>query len=396
MIVSDLICTAEAADTLLNEVRHAGRFALDTEFVSERTYRPRLALVQIATPDRVAAIDPLAVEDFSALWQLVADPAVVTIVHGGEQEARFCRLATGCLPAAYIDVQLAAGLVGERFPMSYANLVERVLKQRPRQGQARTDWLRRPLSDSQLDYALEDVRHLHALWDRLERLLNTHSRRSWLDEEEGRRLAAVERDLLATRWRRVAGAQKLSRRGLAVVRELSTWREQEAAQRDHPRTWVLSDHLIVAIAESLPRSLADLQRLRGLDRAKGRYAVTLLASVERALALPEDELPSRDRPSRKEAQVRMLGLLLEAMLESHCAHEGIDTSLVGGANDLRDLVRWHLSGKQGEAGPALVQGWRAELVGDLFEQALHGQVAVRVRDAWARDALEVAQYEAAD
>ena len=395
MTTTDLICTTGAADTLLDEIRHAGRFALDTEFVSERTYRPRLALVQIATPDRVAAIDPLAIEDLDALWRLVADPAVVTVVHGGEQEARFCRLATGCLPAAYVDVQLAAGFAGERFPMSYANLVERVLKRRPRQGQARTDWLRRPLSDSQMDYALEDVRHLHALWDRLERLLDARNRRSWLEEEEDRRLAAVERDLMGARWRRVAGAQKLSRRGLAVVRELSAWREREAAQRNHPRAWVLSDHLIVAIAESLPRSLADLRRLRGLDRVKDRYAATLLASVERALALPEDELPSRGRPSRKEAQVRMLGLLLEAVLESHCAKEGIDTSLVGGANDLRDLVRWHLDGKRGEAGLALIEGWRAELVGDLFEQALQGEVTVRVRDAWARDALEVAQCEGA-
>ena len=351
--------------------------------------------MQIATSDRVAAIDPLAVEDLDALWRLVADPAVVTVVHGGEQEARFCRLATGCLPAAYVDVQLAAGFAGERFPMSYANLVERVLKRRPRQGQARTDWLRRPLSDSQMDYALEDVRHLHALWDRLERLLDARNRRSWLEEEEDRRLAAVERDLMGARWRRVAGAQKLSRRGLAVVRELSAWREREAAQRNHPRAWVLSDHLIVAIAESLPRSLADLRRLRGLDRVKDRYAATLLASVERALALPEDELPSRGRPSRKEAQVRMLGLLLEAVLESHCAKEGIDTSLVGGASDLRDLVRWHLDGKRGEAGLALIEGWRAELVGDLFEQALQGEVTVRVRDAWARDALEVAQCEGA-
>lgn len=395
MTTNDLIGTTGAADTLLDEIRHAGRFALDTEFVSERTYRPRLALVQVATPDRVAAIDPLAVENLDALWRFVADPAVVTIVHGGEQEARFCRLATGSLPAAYVDVQLAAGFVGERFPMSYANLVERVLKRRPRKGQARTDWLRRPLSDSQLDYALEDVRHLQALWDRLEQLLDARNRRSWLEEEGDRRLAAVERDLMGVRWRRVAGAQKLGRRGLAVVRELSTWREREAAQRDHPRAWVLSDHLIVAIAESLPRSPADLRRLRGLDRVKDRYAAILLASVERALTLPENELPSRGRPPRKEAQVRMLGLLLEAVLESHCAKEGIDTSLIGGASDLRDLVRWHLDGKRGEADLALVQGWRATLVGDLFEQALQGQVAVRVRDAWARDALEVAQCEGA-
>ena len=395
MTTNDLIVTTGAADTLLNEIRHAGCFALDTEFVSERTYRPRLALAQIATPDRVAAIDPLVVEDLGELWRLVADPAVVTIVHGGEQEARFCRLATGCLPAAYVDVQLAAGFVGERFPMSYANLVERVLDQRPRQGQARTDWLRRPLADSQLDYALEDVRHLHALWGQLERLLDARNRRSWLEEEEGRRLAAVERDLIGARWRRVAGAQKLSRRGLAVVRELSTWREQEAAQRNQPRAWVLSDHLIVAIAESLPWSLADLRRLRGLDRVKDRYAAAWLAGVERALALPENELPARGRPPRKEAQVRMLGLLLEAVLESRCAKAKIDTSLVGGASDLRDLVRWHLGGKQGGVDLALIEGWRAELVGDLFEQALQGQVTVRVRDAWARDALEVAPCEGA-
>ena len=322
MTASDLITDAGAADLLFDEIREAGRFALDTEFVSERTYRPRLALVQLATPDRVAAIDPLAVGDLEAVWSLVADPAVTTIVHGGEQEARFCHLATGRLPAAYIDVQLAAGFVGGRFPMSYANLVQQALGLRPRQGQARTDWLRRPLADSQLDYALEDVRHLHPLWRRLEQQLADRDRRPWLEEESGRRMASVERDLTEVRWRRVAGAQKLSRRGLGVVRELSLWREAEAERRDQPRAWVLADHLVTAIAESLPHSLDDVRRLRGLDRVKEAHAGALLACVERALALPEDELPPKGRPPRKEAQVRMLGLLLEAVLESHCAKAG--------------------------------------------------------------------------
>jgi len=385
----DLITTAGAAQSLWEEIRGAGGFAFDTEFVSERTYRPRLALVQVATPNRVAAIDPLAIGDLEPLWALVADPAVTTIVHGGEQEARFCRLATSRVPAAYIDVQLAAGFAGLRFPMSYANLVERTLGSRPRQGQARTDWLRRPLTDSQLDYALEDVRHLHALWERLQEQLDGRQRRPWLDEENARRLAAVERGFTEVRWRRVSGAQKLNRRGLGIVRELSLWREAEAERRDQPRAWVLSDHLIVAIAESMPRSLDDVRRIRGLDRAKDGHASTLVTHVERALALPEDELPSKGRPPRKEAQVRMLGLLLEAVLESHCAEEAIDTSLVGGASDLRDLVRWHLNGQQGEAVPALLEGWRAELVGDLLERTLRGDVTVRVRDASAPDALTI-------
>ena len=374
---------------LCDDIARAGLFALDTEFVSERTYHPQLGLVQVATAEWIVAIDPLAVPDLSALWRLVADPTVTTVVHAGEQETRFCLAAAGALPGALFDVQLAAGLLGERYPLSYANLVERVVRARPRQGQARTDWLRRPLADAQLSYALEDVRYLIPLWERLRERLARLKRDGWLTEETERRLAAVQKDLSAPRWERVGGSQGFGRRALAVVREIGEWRETTAQSRDLPRGWVLPDHLITAIAQALPRAPEDLRRLRGTERIRARDVEALLAAVERALRLPESELPARRRPGRPPPQSRMLGLLLEAVLESLCAERQVDAGLVGSAHALRDLVAWRLADAKTEAMPFLLQGWRAELCGDLLEKTLSGGVALRVRDAAAEDPLAV-------
>src|SRR5262249_40396422 len=142
-----------------------GRFALDTEFVSEETFEPILCLLQLATRDRLAVIDPLAVRDLSPLWALVNDPSIEVVMHAAGEDLRICHLKTGALPQRVFDVQIAAGLVGLSYPLSLVNLVCQVLSTSLSGSETRTDWRHRPLSPAQLKYALDDVRYLLDLAD---------------------------------------------------------------------------------------------------------------------------------------------------------------------------------------------------------------------------------------
>lgn len=376
-----LIGTDAGAQALYQEIRAAGIFGLDTEFVSEHTYRPQLALVQVATPDRIAILDPLALPHIGGIWQLAADPSIEIVMHAGEQESRFCWLETGSLPLNTFDVQLAAGFLGHRFPLAYHSLVRAVLNRRAEQGQTRSDWMRRPLSDRQLAYAAADVDHLLPLRDRLRAGLAQRDRLPWLAQETARRDAQLLDELTQQRWWRVSGAQKLGRRELAGVREIFAWREDLARSRDLPRRRVLRDDLIIAAVQASPQDEEDLRRVRGLQNLPHRDRPDLLHALHRARELPAQDLPQRrsssgDAPS----QGRMLALTLEALLESICIEREVAPSLVGGAADLRRLIDWHLRGRDPDALPGLLSGWRADVCGALLEDALAGRVRIRVGD----------------
>jgi len=387
---SQLLTTAESVDRLCADIRSAGLFGIDTEFVGEHTYRPVLSLIQVVVPERTAIIDAQAVPELSRFWELVADPALVTVMHAAEQEARFCWYAIGALPENLVDVQLEVGLLGDHFPMSYTNLVQSQLSVRLRQTQSRTDWTRRPLSDAQLHYAEEDVQYLLPLWKRIGAQIVDLDRQAWLDEESAIRADALRRDLTQSRWWRIAGSQRMSRREMAAVREIYRWREAKAAARNSPRKRVLRDDLIISAAKSMPGTLDELRRMRGFERYGDRDVGAILDCVSAARALPDSELPeSRSTRGRAPAQARMLVLLLEAVLESVCVEKRVDAGLVGGASDLRDLVQWHLQGRDPAQLPTLLQGWRATVCGDILEAALNGEISVRVANPGASYPLSI-------
>ena len=376
-----LITDPDKARALYDEIRDARIFALDTEFISEHTYRPELALAQVATPDRIAILDPLALPGLAPLWELVADPDVEVVMHAGEQESRFCWLETGALPARVFDVQLAAGLLGHRYPLAYHSLVGVVLRRRAEQGQTRSDWIRRPLSDRQLAYAAADVDHLLPLRDVLHPQLDARDRLPWLDEELAHRDDQLIDEVTQDRWWRVAGAQKLGPHDLAAVRELFYWREGLARDRDLPRRRILRDDLLIAAAQASPTDLDDLRRVRGMERLPHRDRPGLLDALHVARELPPEDLPRRRRTGANgPTQARMLALTLEALLESICIEREVAPSLVGAAGDLRRLIDWHLAGRDATQPPRLLTGWRAEVCGDLLEDALAGRVRIRVGD----------------
>ncbi len=390
-----ILSSAAELDQLCQQIRQATIFALDTEFVTEHTYSPVLSLIQVATPDATALIDALVV-DVAPIWELVADPAVEVVMHGAEAEARFCWMAAGRMPQSLFDVQLAVAFTGDRFPMNYSSLVQAVLGIQMRQNQTRTDWTRRPLAAAQLSYAAEDVVHLLAVRDEIAIKLDRSSRLAWYIEESQRKLDAIEHDLRNPRWWRVSGAQGLSRRSLAALREIYFWREDLAERRDLPRKRILRDDLIASAASSLPTNEDELRRLRGFEKRNAGDVRELLDCLRRARDLPDAELPESRREARQQSTARMLALLLEAVLHETCADQEIDAALVGTASDLRELLRWHLTGRSPDKLPDLMQGWRGVVCGDILEAVLAGDVSIAVADPASRRPLAIEQIAPPD
>ena len=213
----EIVTTPAQLSRLVEHLRKCGRFALDTEFVSEDTFEPILCLVQIATREQLAVIDPLAVRDLGPLWELVNDPSIEVVMHAAGEDLRICHLKTGSLPRRIFDVQIAAGLVGLSYPLSLVNLVSQVLAKNLAGSETRTDWRHRPLSPAQLEYALDDVRHLLDVADQLARRLNQLGRGDWAVAEFEELVHSVERRASDDRWRRLPGLHALGRRCLEMA-----------------------------------------------------------------------------------------------------------------------------------------------------------------------------------
>jgi len=376
-----LITTPAALAEFLGHARALGRFAFDTEFVSEETFEPVLCLVQAATAERLAAIDPLAFDDFAPFWALVNDPAVEVVMHAAGEDLRICRFQTGRVPQRVFDVQIAAGLVGFGYPLSLGNLLSQALDVSVFGGETRTDWRRRPLTPAQLRYALDDVRHLLPLADFLRARLDELGRASWAEREFADFLGNIRRRDEEGRWRRLSGLHHLNRRGLEAARRLAEWRAEEARRVDRPVRQVLRDDLLVAIAKRQPADRAELEALRDFNRphltAKARE---LLAAVAAAQATPADQLPEHAERHEEGPGLTMLVNLLAAALANCCAREGVAVGLVGTTGDLKDLIRWQAQGRHQDARPPLAEGWRGEVCGATLLDVLAGRRALRVAD----------------
>lgn len=379
-----MISTASDLAELVAHLRAAGRFAFDTEFVSEDTFEPILCLIQVATRDRLAVVDPLAIRDLSPFWDVVIDPAVEVVMHAAGEDLRICRLRTGKLPKRVYDVQIAAALVGFGYPLSLGNLVHQVLRISLPGGETRTDWRRRPLSDAQARYALDDVRHLLDVADWLQAQLKKLGRESWAEAEFSDFLGAIETRAEEDRWRRLPGLHQLNRRGLEVARRLSEWRQNDARRANRPLRSVLRDDLLVAIAKRQPTARRDLEALRDFNRPHLlSRSNELLAVIAEALAVPPEQLPEPPARFEEPPGQAMVVSLLNAALSQSSAKAQVSAALVGGSNDLKSVLRWYIDGKPEAHRPSLLQGWREEVCGRTILEVLSGQRSLRIVDPGA-------------
>lgn len=377
---TSLIDRTEDLAELCRHIGEVDEFGFDTEFVTEDTYTPVLCLVQVATPLRLAIIDPLAVPDLKEFWSLVADPNRRVVAHAAEAEIRFCRHSLDRLPAPFFDVQIAAALAGYGFKTSYTNLVRRVLGQQVRGTETRTEWRRRPLTQKQIHYAGEDVRHLLALRHKLAHELDQAGRLEWAVQEFQCQITEQSTGNGET-WRRVSGVSSLSRRQLAVLRELARWRDDEARQRDRPVRSVASDDVLIEVAKRQPADLRDLVMFRGMNRRNlRRVADELLAAVRLGAAVPDTECPTLPPRPDDSDRVRILTGVLSTALSALCAREKLAPVMVATAGDLTALVRGFITEGKIPASSPLGQGWRHQLCGRLLEDLLVGKLCLRITD----------------
>lgn len=368
----------------------------DTEFVSEDTYRPHLCLIQVAADDRLAIIDPLAVGDVTPFWHLLAKPGHETIVHAGREEFRFCLDAIGQRPTNWFDIQIAAGFVGLEYPAAYSTLISKLVGKNLPKGETRTDWRRRPLTEKQLEYALQDVVYLQPIRDILATRLDTLNRREWLADELESWLTQLEHAENTEQWRRVSGSAGLSARKLAIVREVWRWRDAEAASRNSPPKRILRDDLIVEIAKRQTDNVQRIRSVRGMEhRHLQRHLETIADCVRRAEELPDRECP---RPVRKgdtsQPSLVLLGQFLSTALGCICRTSELAPGLVGSVQDARDLIAERLGLSSSEAQPPrLSQGWRAKVIGPEIDKLLRGELGLRVTDPMADQPLSLESFD---
>jgi ribonuclease D len=372
----------------MRAAREARRVGLDSEFLRERTYRARLCLVQIATPQTAYLIDPLEV-DPSPVAELIADPSIEVVVHAGKQDFEIIYEAFGSVPAAVYDVQLAAGFAGYGASLPYGRLVEATLGRTLPKGETYSDWCRRPLTRPQLDYAAADVRYLVEIADLLKARIEELARSDWVAEEMARLSdpAAYGSDP-AEAWRRVAGRGSLSPQQSTALRELARWREETAARRDLPRGWVVKDPTLVEIARRRPRSIEDLQKIRGMnEREANRSGREILAVLDAARRSPPMRVKAPP-PKQAQARARLLSGLADAVVRARCEAAGIATELVSTRGELESLII-DLVSNAGAAREShrLLAGWRWELAGKAVEDLVAGRIAVRAmnKPPWVQE-----------
>ncbi len=344
------------------------RYAIDTEFHRERTYYPKVALVQIAWPGELVLIDPLAVS-LEPLAEIFGGPTLA-VMHAPSQDFEVMEHSTGTAPENFFDTQLAAGFLGMATP-SLSALHERFLKKRLPKGDRLTDWLSRPLKDSQLSYAASDVADLLELHDLLMAKLTERGRLEWVEDEfaEVREKQRPLRDPEVA-WLRIKEARHLRGASMGVAQALAAWRERRAAEVDQPVRFILADLAIVGLAQKKPTSAAQLTGIRGVDdrQLKGAMAEPVLAAVAHGLANPV-ERPSSPRGKSTPPERRPAVTLLSAWLGQLANALDLDPTLLGTRNDIEALVR-------GDDDARLKQGWRHEIVGAPVDELLEGRAAL--------------------
>jgi ribonuclease D len=361
-----MVTTAADLDALCTEISSAPFYALDTEFHTERTYYPQLALIQIGWADKVALVDPLAV-DPQPLSRVFTGPGVM-VAHAAEQDIDVLDKACGVVPGTVFDTQIVAGFLGLSSP-SLARLLDQMLGLTLPKGDQLSDWLQRPIGERQITYAAGDVAHLLELRTVLTGRLQELGRLTWAVEECAavlavRRRATVPEEL----WWKMGDIRKLSRRSRGVAQELAAWRDRYAATVDRPRRHVLSDLALLALAQRPPHNRQELQQTRGVD---GRHlaqggAAEILAAVERGLALTSDQL--RMPPEGREASAPPAAIAVCAGLVRQIADDlQFDQGLLATRADISNLLCGEPS--------RLDTGWRSDIAGDPIRRLMAGEVA---------------------
>ena len=369
------IDTDDALISLCEQLRDARLLAIDTEFIRDKTYYSKLCLIQIASDDVIACIDPLAINNIDPLLDILYDPNVIKLMHAARQDLEIFYYLRQSLPCPVFDTQIAATVLGYGEQVGYSNLVENILGRKLEKGHARTDWGKRPLDTAQLHYAADDVRYLLQLYPLMDDKLAQLGRRDWLEEDfkllcQPELYTTAEADL----WQRVKGHQRLSGVKLAMLQQLAIWREHLAMKKDRPRRWILSDDILVDIVKRAPHSAKELGSIRGLpERFMEQHQQTILQLITDAEQQPKESWPRLiiNRPS---PQQDVLSDVMMGLLRLRATEHNISTTILATRKDIEKIA-------MGQRDLPLLKGWRAKLAGHDLLAFLDGQTRLEVDKA---------------
>ena len=358
-----------------SRIAAVGRCAIDTEFIRESTYYPELALIQVAADGELACIDPLAIKDFKPLVELMVAPGLLKIFHSSSQDLEILYQKFGRVPAPVFDTQLAAAVLGFNHQISYADLVQQLTGVALAKKHTRANWMRRPLSRDELDYAMDDVRYLLQVHEQLQAQLREKQREGWIEKD----LAAMSRAENyeiddANLWQRLKGVQKLKGEKLQIASDLCQWRESIARERNRPRRWIAKDDALVEMARQKPENLAALANIPELpDKTVKRHGNKLLRIIADAARVDAASWPRHEKVNTLNAEQQALGDCLMALCRTIADDNQIALATLATRKDIDNLILNRKSSR-------LTQGWRFAMAGESLLEFIHGQKSIAVED----------------
>ena len=365
---------------LTSELAPAPYLALDTEFMRDQTYWPKLCLIQVAAPGIDAIIDPLADGmDLAPFYELLKSPGIVKVLHAARQDIEIFHHQGGMIPDPLFDTQIAAMVCGFGDAASYETLCRKIAHVEIDKSSRFTDWSRRPLSQKQLDYAIGDVTHLRTVYDFLRKKLEQTGRSAWVQEE----IAALQDPALYAlhpeiAWKRLK-PRTSNKRFLAMLSALAAWREREAQERDIPRGRVLRDEALTEIAAHPPETAEGLERIRAVPKgfANSRLGKGLIEAIQEGRSAKSPEPIEHDRPRRRREPSPAAIDLLKTLLRLRAEAVGVAPRLIANADDIE-----RLAANEDEGVPAL-HGWRAQVFGNDAVALRKGELAIALEDGHA-------------
>jgi ribonuclease D len=368
-----IVTSTADLEALVTELESAPYLALDTEFLRDQTYWPKLCLIQVASPGVAAIIDPLASGiDLKPFYELLKKPEIVKVFHAARQDIEIFQQQGGVIPYPLFDSQVAAMVCGYGDAASYETLARKIANVEIDKSSRFTDWSRRPLTNKQLEYALADVTHLRTIYEKLSAELKRTHRESWVAEE----ISALQNPALyamdpANAWKRLK-ARTTSKRFLAMLAALAAWREREAQTRDIPRGRVLKDEALLEIAAHPPENAEALERIRAIPKGFGasRMGKTLLEAVEHGRTAPPPDGIEPEKPRRKHEPSQAAIDLLKTLLRLRAEEAQVAPRLFANAEDIESLAAYE------DDGIAALEGWRAQLFGDDAKALRNGELGI--------------------
>jgi ribonuclease D len=375
-------------------IEKAPWIAMDTEFLREKTYYSKFCLLQIATPDWVACVDPIALNDLNGLFEVINKPQIVKVFHSCHQDLEILYQLTGAIPAPLFDTQVAAPLLGFQDNPGYAMLVSSLLNINLNKAHTRADWSKRPLTEAEIQYAADDVIYLCKIYQIILQKLDALGRGDWLSDD----FKALENPLNYQvqpehAWLKIRGKNKLTARQLTVIQALAEWREKTAQTEDRPKSWLIRDEVLLDMAKLQPDSLPGLISIRGMnERVANRYGKTLCGIIDSAKQREPLSYNEKSRSQKKTQQHEAILDILTALVRIRAEENSLNPTILATRKDLEELLL------DGQENSPLLHGWRYAMAGKELIGLIEGRLILGIEseklvvfDKIQGDALNVLQ-----